>query len=111
MLLNINRTSELYAVKDGGVIENHYTFLFQNTDSQPHEYYFEVIGSKDITISRPKESFKLNPGSKVNKVVVLSTDKELAKNDRKDTPIPIKIRAFAVDKKDLIVVERDAVFF
>ncbi len=111
MLLNINRTSELYAVKDGGVIENHYTFLFQNTDSQPHEYYFEVIGSKDITISRPKESFKLNPGSKVNKVVVLSTDKELVKNDRKDTPIPIKIRAFAVDKKDLIVVERDAVFF
>ena len=33
MLLNINRTSELYAVKEGGVIENHYTFLFQNTDS------------------------------------------------------------------------------
>ena len=91
--------------------KNHYTFLFQNTDSQPHEYYFEVIGSKDITISRPKESFKLNPGSKVNKVVVLSTDKELVKNDRKDTPIPIKIRAFAVDKKDLIVVDRDAVFF
>lgn len=111
MLLNINRTSELYAVKDGGVIENHYTFLFQNTDSQAHEYYFEVVGNKDITISRPKDSFKLNPGSKVNKVVVLSTDKEIVKNDRKDTPIPIKIRAFAVDKKDLIVVERDAVFF
>lgn len=111
MLLNINRTSELYAVKEGGVIENHYTFLFQNTDSQAHEYYFEVVGNKDITISRPKDSFKLNPGSKVNKVVVLSTDKEIVKNDRKDTPIPIKIRAFAVDKKDLIVVERDAVFF
>ena len=47
----------------------------------------------------------------MNKVVVLSTDKEIVKNDRKDTPIPIKIRAFAVDKKDLIVVERDAVFF
>ncbi len=111
MLLNINRSSELYAIKDAGVVENHYTFLFQNTDSADHTYYFEVVGRDDIKISRPTEPFKLHAGSKVNKVVVLYTDKVLANNDRKDTPIPIKIRAFALDDKQKIVVERDAVFF
>jgi cytochrome c oxidase accessory protein FixG len=111
MLLNINRTTELYAVKDNGIVENHYTFLFQNTDSKEHNYYFEVVGNENIKISRPTEPFKLNAGSKANKVVVLYTDKEIAKNDRKDTPIAIKIRGFAVDDKQKIVVERDAVFF
>lgn len=111
MLLNINRTTELYAVRDGGKVENHYTFLFQNTDSKEHEYYFEVLGLSDIQIDRPTEPFKLQPGSKANKVVVLSTTKELARNDRKDTPFPIKIRAYALDDKQKIVVERDAVFF
>jgi cytochrome c oxidase accessory protein FixG len=111
MLLNINRSSELYAIKDAGVVENHYKFLFQNTDSVDHTYYFEVVGRDDIKISRPTEPFKLSSGSKVYKVVVLYTDKALANNDRKDTPIPIKIRAFAVDDKQKIVVERDSVFF
>jgi len=111
MLLNINRTTELYAVKSAGVVENHYTFLFQNTDSKEHTYYFEVEGNTDIKISRPTEPFKLNAGSKANKVVVLYVDKEIAKNDRKDTPIAIKIRAFAIDDKQKITVERDAVFF
>lgn len=111
MLLNINRTTELYAIKDNGVVENHYTFLFQNTDSKEHTYYFEVVGNDNIKIARPTEPFKLNAGSKANKVVILYTDQELAKNDRKDTPIPIKIRAFALDDKQRVVVERDAVFF
>jgi cytochrome c oxidase accessory protein FixG len=111
MLLNVNRTTELYAVKDAGVIENHYTFLFQNTDSKEHTYYFEIVGRDDIKISRPTEPFKLNAGSKANKVVVLYTDKEIAKNDRQDTPIAIKIRAYAIDDKQNIIVERDAVFF
>jgi len=111
MLLNINRTTELYAVKDAGLVENYYTFLFQNTDSKEHTYYFEVVGNSDIKISRPTEPFTLKAGSKANKVVVLYADKEIAKNDRKDTPIAIKIRGFAVDDKQKIAVERDAVFF
>ncbi len=111
MLLNINRTTELYAVRDNGLVENHYTFLFQNTDSAEHEYYFEVVGLADVKIDRQTEPFKLKPGSKANKVVILSTNKELAKSDRKDTPFAIKIRAFATDDKQKIMVERDAVFF
>jgi len=111
MLLNINRTSELYKVKDNGkVVENIYTFLFQNTDSKDHKYYFEV-SNKDIKIVRPSKPFLLRARKKEKKVVILKTSKTLIDTDEKDTPIPIVIKAFAVDDKKDIVVNRNTIFF
>ncbi len=111
MLLNINKTTQLYKIKDHGKrITNSYRFLVQNTQTEPHRYYFEVVDHPDIKIERPKEPFKINPRSKVMKVVVLSTTKDLVKDTTKDTPIPITIRAYAVDAKDKIVVERKTTF-
>ncbi len=111
MLLNINRTSELYKIKDNGkTVENVYTFLFQNTDSKDHRYYFEV-NNKDIKIVKPSKSFALRARKKEKKVVILKTTKTLINTDRKDTPIPIIIKAFATDAKDKIVVLRHTIFF
>ncbi|MBE0495790.1 MAG: cytochrome c oxidase accessory protein CcoG, partial [Campylobacterales bacterium] len=39
-----------------------------------------------------------------------STAQELAHDERKDTPIPILITAYATDQKDKIIITRDAVF-
>ncbi len=111
MLLNINKTTQLYKIKDHGKkIANAYTFLFQNTQREPHKYYFEVESHPDIKIARPKEPFKINARSKIKKVVVLYTTKDLVKDMTKDTPIPITIKAYAVDAKDKIVVERKTTF-
>jgi len=110
MLLNINRTTELYSVKPNKVVENSYVFLFQNTDSKDHKYVFEIIGNDDITIKRPTEPIALNAGKKIKQVVILSTEKVLVESDRKDSPIPVKIKAYALDDKERIVVERDTVF-
>lgn len=109
MLLNINRTSELYKVDNAGVVSNDYTFLFQNTDHNAHTYYFEV-DNPDIAIERPTEPFKLDAGAKSKKVVVLVAKKPLANDARKDTPMPIKIKAYAKDDATKIVVFRDTVF-
>jgi len=115
MLLNINRESQLYAIKphpeseNGKRVTNGYIFLFQNTENQDHEYYFEV-SHPDIKILRPKHPFKIKAGHKTKKIVVLYTDKMLANDDRKDVTIPIKIRAYAVDDPEKIQVERDAIF-
>lgn len=110
MLLNINRTTELYSIKDHGVVENSYVFLFQNTDKVAHDYYFEVVDNPAIKIKRPSEPFRLAPGKKSKKVVVLYTEESLSSEGRKDTPIPIKIRAYALDKPEEIVVWRDSIF-
>jgi cytochrome c oxidase accessory protein FixG len=109
MLLNINRTSQLYKV-EGKVVKNSYVFLFQNTQNQKHKYYFEVTDNKNIKIVRPKKPFDVVPGKKLKKVVVLSVDKVLVKNETKDTPIPITIKAYAIDNPKDIVVYRKTIF-
>ncbi len=110
MLLNINRTTQLYKIKDGGKrIDNAYTFLFQNTDNKDHKYYFEV-NNPDIKIIRPSKAFKLRADKKVKKIVILSTDKKLAPNDRADVPVPITITAYALDNKEKIIVKRQSTF-
>ncbi len=111
MLLNINKGQRLYKVLDDGVVQNDYIFMFANTDRQDHTYYFEIIGNDKITINRPTEAFKLGAGQKKKKVVILETSEALANNTRKDVPIPITIRAYAVDDKEKIVVDREVVFF
>ncbi len=110
MLLNINKTTRLYKINDNGVVENDYIFLFANTDSKPHSYFFEIVGNKDLKIVRPAEPFKIGAGKKKKSVVRIETNKVLVNNATKDTPLPIKIKAYAVDDKKNIVVERDTVF-
>ncbi len=110
MLLNINKGQRLYKVLDDGTVQNDYIFMFANTDSKEHTYYFEIVGNDKITIKRPDAPFKLGAGKK-KKVVILETKEELAHNTRKDVPVPILIRAFATDDKEKIVVDREMVFF
>jgi len=110
MLLNVNKTTRLYKILDDGTVENDYIFLFANTDSKPHKYYFEILNNDKIEIIRPKEPFKLGAGKKKKKVVILQTKEKLANDARKDVPIPITIRAYAVDDKEKIVVDRNTVF-
>jgi cytochrome c oxidase accessory protein FixG len=110
MLLNVNKTTRLYKILDGGVVENDYLFLFQNTDQKAHKYYFDIEGNDKIEIVRPKEPFHLGAGKKKKKVVILVTRSKLADNTQKDTPLPITIKAYAVDDPKKIVVYRKTVF-
>jgi hypothetical protein len=110
MLLNINRTSELYSFGDTKKeVKNSYTFLFTNTDSVEHEFYFEVMDDR-FSIVRPSKPVLLKSGEKIKDIVVIKTDKEIVSDDRRDTPVNIKIRAFAVDKPKDVSVIRDTVF-
>lgn len=109
MLLNINRTTQLYKVKDDKSVENTYVMLFQNTDSKDHRYFFKVLQNDKISIKRPTKDFMVKAGQKSKKIVILSTDDVLAKDTTKDTPIAIKIEAYAIDDEK-IKVQRDTTF-
>jgi cytochrome c oxidase accessory protein FixG len=110
MLLNVNKSTRLYKTLENGVVQNDYIFLFANTDSKKHTYYFEIVDNDKIEIIRPKEPFELAAGKKRKKVVILQTKERLSQESRKDVPIPITIRAYAIDDKEKIVVERKTVF-
>ncbi len=118
MLLNINKETRLYSIKkmlDSKVrVENAYKFLLQNTKSKKMKFYFEVIPPKGmegkIIIVKPSKPFTAVPGIKKKKIVVLRTTEMLVDNDRKDTVIPITIRAYAIGHEDKIVVFRKSTF-
>lgn len=100
MLLNITRTSESYNILDNGNIENHYMMLFQNIDVNPHKYYLEVINNDDIKINKPNKPFIINPNEKVRKRVFLYSN-----NKDKKGIYPIKIKAYAIDNKDIFIIK------
>jgi len=118
MLLNINKETRLYSVKkmrDGAVrVENAYEFLLQNTENEKMKFYFEVIPPKGmegkIVIAKPTRAFTAVPGIKKKKIVVLRTNEMLVDDSRKDTVIPVTIRAYAVGHEDKIVVFRKSTF-
>ena len=106
MLLNINRTSELYKVLDQGEVENSYVFLVQNTQSKDHKFYFE-IDDKNIEISRPNKPFTLKAGAKQKVIVTLRSKNE--NTSEKDLLKHINIRAYATDEPT-ISVQRASTF-
>ena len=122
MLLNINKETRLYSTKliqvgeDKGKVrvDNAYEFLLQNTQNEKMKFYFEVIPPKGmegkIFIAKPSKEFTAVPGIKKKKIVVLRTTEVLADDDRKDTVIPIQIRAYALGHEEKIVVYRNSTF-
>ena len=106
MLLNINRTSELYKLLDQGEVENSYVFLVQNTQSKDHKFYFE-IDDKSIEISRPNKPFTLKAGAKQKVIVTLKSKNE--NTSEKDLLKHINIRAYATDEPT-ISVQRASTF-
>ncbi|MBU0925899.1 cytochrome c oxidase accessory protein CcoG [bacterium] len=109
MLLNINKTTQLYKVKEDNVVANNYVLLFQNTESKTLTYELEVVNNPDITIKR-FDAFTLSPGKLAKKVVILETNKVLVNDKTKDTPITVTLKAYAKEDPTKIVVYRDAVF-
>ena len=106
MLLNINRTSELYKVLDQDEVENSYVFLVQNTQNKDHKFYFE-IDDKSIEISRPNKPFTLKAGAKQKVIVTLKSKNE--NTSEKDLLKHINIRAYATDEPT-ISVQRASTF-
>ena len=106
MLLNINRTSELYKVLEQGEVENSYVFLVQNTQNKEHTFFFE-IDDKSIEISRPNRPFTLKAGAKQKVIVTLKSKNE--NTSEKDLLKHINIKAYATDEPT-ISVQRASTF-
>ncbi|MFV7789429.1 cytochrome c oxidase accessory protein CcoG [Aliarcobacter lanthieri] len=109
MLLNINKDTELYKIKDDNVVANNYLLLFQNTESIPLTYHLEV-DNPDLKITR-FEPFTLSPGKMAKKVVILETNKLLVNDNTKDTPIKVTFKSYAQENPEKVKVFRTATFF
>ncbi|MDR2635687.1 MAG: cytochrome c oxidase accessory protein CcoG [Campylobacteraceae bacterium] len=110
MILNINRNTELFRVSnDKQSIENAYKLKFENIDSKEHTFYFEVL-NPDIKIKMPSEPFKIKAGEVKIKIATLYTDIDSPIKAQNGKPLPIVIKAFAIDDKEKILIEKEATF-
>jgi len=111
MLLNVNKTTQLYKVKENNRVENNFVLLFQNTEHNKHTYKLEIIGeyAGKINIER-FTSVTLSPGKMAKKVIKLSTTERLVNDKTKDTPLTVMLKAYAVEEPDRVFVLRKAVF-
>ena len=112
MLLNINKTTQLYRVKADNEVTNSYYMLFQNTQSKKHTFKIEVVGkyADKFKIKRFK-SVTINPGKLVKELVILSTKEKLVDDNTKDTPLKVNLKAYAEEDPKNIVVFREMTFF
>jgi cytochrome c oxidase accessory protein FixG len=113
MLININKQPRLYNIENAQgkpLVENAYTILIQNTQNEDHQFYVEILDNDKVKVAQPSHPFMVKPGEKIKKTLILSTTEVLANDNRKDTILEFKVRAFAVDAKETISVERDIRF-
>ncbi len=111
MLLNVNKTTQLYKIKGKHEVVNNFLLLFQNTQKKTYTYHLEIIGDyKDKIKIKRFHPFKLSRGKLAKKVIQLSTTQMLVDNARKDTPITITLKAYAQEDPEKISVIRKAVF-
>jgi len=112
MLLNVNKTTKLYSIKDHGKrVVNNYVLLFQNTQRKDYTYHLEVVGKYKGKIQIHRFSpFKLAHGKLSKKVIQLSTTERLIDTNKKDTPLTVTLHAYASENPKKISVLRKAVF-
>ncbi|PIF04477.1 MAG: cytochrome c oxidase accessory protein CcoG [Arcobacter sp.] len=111
MLLNINKTTQLYKIKKDNEVTNNFLLLFQNTQKENYTYTIKVIGEYADKFKIKKfTDFKLSHGKMTKKVIQLSTKERLVNDNTKDTPITVTLKAYAKENPDVVFVIRKAVF-
>lgn len=102
-IVNVNKTTEMYKIKDDNSVINNYVFTIQNREDKIQRYFIEALDNENFELDK-FSSFELNPNERVKKIVKIKAKQRLYLSDMKDTPLSIKVRIYAVDepKKELI---------
>lgn len=92
-LVNINKTTKLYSIKEDKKVTNNYILTFQNT--QDKDLIFDIkVQNNDFKIKRFKP-FKLKANKRIKKIFILEAQKVLSLSKKKDTALKIKIDIYA----------------
>ncbi|AXX85837.1 cytochrome c oxidase accessory protein [Malaciobacter marinus] len=108
-LLNVNKTTKLYNIKEDGHVTNNYLLTIQNRDKKAYTFDIKILDNKNFTLKRFKP-FKLGIDKRVKKVLILETKKRLFLSDKKDTPIDVKIVMFAKENPKEVFKEQTISF-
>ncbi|MFV0563354.1 cytochrome c oxidase accessory protein CcoG [Malaciobacter mytili] len=104
-LLNVNKTTNLYEIKNNAQVSNNYLLTIQNRSKEAYTFDIKLEDNENFEIKRFKP-FKLEIDQRVKKVLIIETKKRLFLSDTKSTPIKLKIIMFAKEKPNEVYKEQ-----
>ena len=106
-LVNVNKTTELYSIKENDVISNNYILTIHNTQDKDYTFDIRLVDNKNFRIKR-FDSFDLKAAEKTKRILILETTEDFKK--LKNKPSNISIEIFTKDDEK-IKVKRQIAFF
>jgi cytochrome c oxidase accessory protein FixG len=108
LLVNVNKTTNLFKIDENNIVKNNYVFTIQNTQNQPYTYDIKVNHTDfEVTNFTP---FTLVPNQRVKKVVSIQTNKVLHLSNDKNTPVSLEVTVFAQENPDTIKSNKSIAF-
>ena len=106
-LVNVNKTTELYSIKENDVISNNYILTIHNTQDKDYTFDIRLVDNKNFRIKR-FDSFDLKAAEKTKKILILETTEDFKKLKNKPSNISIEI---CTKENKKIKVKRQIAFF
>ena len=95
-LVNVNKTTQLYKIKENNIIANNYVLTFHNTQNETLNFDIKLLDEKNYKIKR-FDNFSLHAGKKIKKVLIIETTINYINPVNKISDIDIEFTTF--DKK------------
>tara|TARA_B100001063_G_scaffold200477_1_gene193624 strand:- start:6357 stop:7640 length:1284 start_codon:yes stop_codon:yes gene_type:complete len=99
-LLNINKTTNLYKIKEEQKVTNNYILTFHNTQDKTYTFDIKLEDNENFAIKRFK-AFKLEPNKRVKKIFIVETKKRLFISKTQNSALKIKINSFALENENI----------
>ncbi|RXJ58038.1 cytochrome c oxidase accessory protein CcoG [Candidatus Marinarcus aquaticus] len=107
LLVNVNRTTNLYKIEDK-LVRNNYVFTIQNT--QDRAYTYDIHVKNEFFEAKRFKPFTLQPNQRVKKVVTIETTKPMSYSNSKDTPLTLNVSVFAQQEPQKVVLNKKVAF-
>ena len=95
-LVNVNKTTQLYKIKENNIIANNYVLTFHNTQNETLNFDIKLLDEKNYKIKR-FDNFSLDAGKKIKTVLIIETTINYINPVNKISDIDIEFTTF--DKK------------
>lgn len=108
MLVNVNRTTDLFKIDENNLVKNNYIFTIQNTQSQAYTYDIKV-NHADFEVVK-LTPFKLEPNQRVKKVLSIQSNKVLHFSNENNTPLSLEVTIFAQEEPTKVTTTKPVAF-
>ena len=94
LLVNVNKTGQLYRIEKDSSVSNGYVLAIHNTQDKAYTYNVKIEDNDKFSVKR-FTPFMLKPQKRSKKILILQTKEKLHLSKRHDTPVTLSLSVFA----------------